>query len=347
MVRQLQGGQADICIAGLTVTPARSEVVDFTVGILEDVISLLIANPAVVGKTKSEVNFVAYVVVFTGRAWLAVLGVALLSSAAHALSLRWTAGGTAGGGLVRARHFASGMRHFLLSLIQRGPNTGESAQYAGGMIFLLTTSIVSYFLFSFYVGDLTASMTVGAKTSRIKNFQDVIDAGYDIHAQEGTSHYGYLRNAKEDSMAHEVYKHHLSHKTAQEYATEQLKDPPKAALFASHLIVLLHKHLLFLRNFDDSVSTQLAIGLQDDSEFREVFNHQLIKLHQTGVLNLLAHKWLKDDEPDDWSHRIFQEEAWPLGYENLLFLMLVLITGVSCSAFILCVEVLLKCTKVN
>ena len=59
---------------------------------------------------------------------------------------------------------------------------------------------------------------------------------------------------------------------------------------------------------------------------------------QAGVLQKLSNKWLDGSRPDDLSHRIFQKEAQPLGYENLSFPALIMTCGVIIGSLLLALE---------
>ncbi len=342
MVGQLRSGEADVCGASLTVTAERSEAIDFTVGFLEDVVSLIVVNPAVVGRNQQELDLMVFLTVFTGPAWIGILGVAVLSAVVHlSTTLALDLGGGHGRCLLQLRGFVVGIHRFFLSLIQRNPDTGEGRQSAGARALLLTVSLVAFFLFSFYGGDLTATMTAGVRAPSLRNFQDVLDTGYKVYSNEGASSYSALKNAKPGSIMSKIYNRVLGHIHAEDFTRQQLENPSKAAYFGSEFIVLEYKRFLFLRNFDDSLSTQLAFGLRKNSEFREIFDYHLIKFRQSGMLELLEHKWLDAEKPDDWSHRIFQEDAIPLGYENLFFPTAIMLGGVSVGMLILCAECVL------
>ncbi len=49
-------------------------------------------------------------------------------------------------------------------------------------------------------------------------------------------------------------------------------------------------------------------------------------------------KWLLESRPEDRSHRIFQEEAVVLGYENLVFPILIISAGIAAALAVLVVE---------
>ncbi len=337
MVRQLQSGKADICGASLTITPARSEAIDFSVGLVDDISSLMILNPAVAGNQKPQIDLMVYLTVYSIEAWLAILGIATFSSIVYTALLN-QARKELNTVYLQLKKFLLEADHFFLSLIQRRSDTGERMQYAGEKIQLITISTVTFLLFSFYGADLTATMTAGVRTSSLSSFQDVLDEDYMVHTKGGSSLYEFFRTAIPGSTAHQVFEKALIVMEYDEFAKKQQQNPSKAVFFNSIFSTTKHKNFLFLRNFDDAASSQLAFGLQKDSELRDMFNYHLNKLRQSGVLKLLMHKWVKEEKPDDWSHRIFQDDAMPLGYENLFFPTMILLVGVSLGMFLLFME---------
>ncbi len=75
-----------------------------------------------------------------------------------------------------------------------------------------------------------------------------------------------------------------------------------------------------------------------DSEFRDAFNYHILKMAQSGVLDKILHKWLQKRKPADRSGKIFVEEPVSLGYDNLFFVVLVLLSGIGLALGMVAVE---------
>ncbi len=88
MIGLLDKKEADILVAGLTATRERSEAVDFSVVLLEDVISLTVARTPVGEGQSADINLMVFLTIFTVQAWLAFLGVALVFGAFYAFVAR-------------------------------------------------------------------------------------------------------------------------------------------------------------------------------------------------------------------------------------------------------------------
>ena len=76
-----------------------------------------------------------------------------------------------------------------------------------------------------------------------------------------------------------------------------------------------------------SITDQISIGLQKDSEYKKVLNYQILKLKECGILQRLI-----KDSP--WDHRKSRKResaitAGTLGFENLLFPFILLGFGIG------------------
>ncbi len=166
-----------------------------------------------------------------------------------------------------------------------------------------------------------------------KLFQDVITKGYQLYSLGGTFTEDFFRRADPDSNAGIIYRDHLTTISSSSDYPKRLKEllfsSQKAALLESPLTYAGDKEVEAVTAFKDAFASQLAFGLQKDSEFTAAFNHHLFKMVQSGVLRQLMYKWLEGRRPEDESDRIFTEDATSLGYENLFFPMVVMLVGLA------------------
>ena len=123
-------------------------------------------------------------------------------------------------------------------------------------------------------------------------------------------------------------------------ATRELrKNPSKRVVIYGTALSFVHAHdFVVLKDFEDRRIVHVAFGLQKDSELKGLLDHHIFKMLQTGVVNSLEMKWVKDNRPPDWSHRIFQEDAMPLGFNHLVFPVIVMILGIMACLIVLCFE---------
>ena len=345
MVRQLMEGAADVCGASLTVTEERGRVIDFSVGIVEDVVSVGMVNPAVAGGQGPNINVLVFLSIFEKAAWMAILGETLLSAIAFAI-IALSKGDDQPSLLNISKNLVLGIYKFFLSLIQRNSNTGDKMGGLSSRILLLTMSALTFVLFTYYGGDLTATMTAGAEQTSLRSFQDILDSEYVLYTREGTAFYDQFQHAELGTVKKKIFDSKLVTLNSEQFFEKFLADPSSPAVYyGSGFSFVNRPERLFLGNFDDVMVGQLAYALQKNSDFREIFNYYIVKYMQTGTLRRLAHKWLKGDKPPDWSQRIYQEEATVLGYENLFFPMTVMLVGMVAGAIFLAVEKLHKKSK--
>ncbi len=143
LVRQLSDGKADIFSDYLTISKARAEVIDYSIGLLEEINSLVYLNPARSENGKpTQINLMVFLTVFSKATWLAILVLAMVVAATELFlhvghDLTTTELITLG---FLARSIASGMHRFFLSLIDRNEDARDSAKSTATRIAFLAVS---------------------------------------------------------------------------------------------------------------------------------------------------------------------------------------------------------------
>ncbi len=172
MVGQLARGEVDLCIGGLTMDAERQTAIDFTVGIITDTVSLVIG-----GYDASDriVSTTAYLEVFSGGVWCALLLLGLLFALAVAAQdsvLPVPGRGKRRGGFA----LGQGLALFFRLLIQLTTEEAAAKPFSFRVAFL-SCSFLCFFMFQCYIGDLTAVMTAKPLSVLPKSFRDVLDQG--------------------------------------------------------------------------------------------------------------------------------------------------------------------------
>ena len=85
-----------------------------------------------------------------------------------------------------------------------------------------------------------------------------------------------------------------------------------------------------------------AFGLQKGSEYTEIFNYNIQKMDEAGILDSLAQEHFSRGST---SLATGVEEAVPLGYDNVLFPCLVLVCGCGLSLLIFGGEIIGRVLK--
>lgn len=71
----------------------------------------------------------------------------------------------------------------------------------------------------------------------------------------------------------------------------------------------------------------LGIGLQKNSEFRELFNYEILKITESGILGKMRNFWL-GGQPVESAESAGSNSVVSLSYNNLLFPFLILCFGI-------------------
>ncbi len=91
-------------------------------------------------------------------------------------------------------------------------------------------------------------------------------------------------------------------------------------------------------DFGQRAPFQIGIGLQPGSELKQVLDHHVLKMVQSGLVRSLFSKWVLRRGPEDRSARFFVEDAEAVGSENLYFPTAVVAIGVALGAAFLSAE---------
>ena len=81
----------------------------------------------------------------------------------------------------------------------------------------------------------------------------------------------------------------------------------------------------------DALYGHLAFGLRKDSELRDIFNYYLLKMEQSGFMDALHQKWLENPYTSNARISSGSEDAFALGYDNVMFPFLGLSFGLVAS----------------
>ena len=347
MVRQLVNGEADLCGASLTITEERSRVIDFSIGVIEDIVSIGMLDPRVSGLQHSEVHLMVFLTVFDSATWIGIIASTVL--AGFAFAVVWMSEGEEDRGektgktRAAAKFVALGLCGVCLSLVQRNPSSGENERFLAAKMLLLTTSALSLVLFSYYGGNLTATMTVGFPRTGLRSFRDVLDSRYGFYLKNGTVYYDMFQHAEEGSPMRRLMDTKARVSTDDEFFLAQQESPSHSVYFGSQFSFIKNEGTLFIQDFDDALVGQLAFAFRKNSDFADLFSYHLVKLFQTGTVDKVSHRWMGGDRPGDWSGRIFQEVPSVLGYENLFFPIIVIIAGTVSALLLLLLENLILC----
>ena len=78
----------------------------------------------------------------------------------------------------------------------------------------------------------------------------------------------------------------------------------------------------------------VSIGLQKNSELVEMFDYQIIKMQENGIIARFKHKWMYNTDKNYYG----MAEAVTLEFENLIFPFMCLVVGIVAAATVLLAE---------
>ena len=334
LVGQLSRGEVDVCPSSLTVTHARSAVVDF--------VQPTVSGPFFFVSRKNErqsLNLWVYFDSFSRGTWicLSLLSLAgyLLYSLISTLSENWKSEG--------------GMT--LLDFVffyQSTLDVGQDKNYKMTLrVLSLSVAFCSVVAFAAYNALLVTNMTIIPKPKVISGLQDFLDGDFQpIIFENGVIHSSF-KHAKPNSLMSRVFKAKIEGNAGAFYANtkeelnylETIPDTVSITLpFGS-----VDPEKYHIIPAPEVLHNQMAFAFPKGSELAPLFNHFLFKLDQTGAVDKLMRKWVHKDKPLE----VFEEttyQAHDLGFENVAFPFVYLAVGFGTSFAIICYEKLKRLT---
>ena len=298
----------------------------------------------VAGKPKgSQINFWVYLRVFGIVSW--AVFVSLLAGFVLAMATIKEMS-SQGSEVSKFDNILSGIATAYYYTFQLGEHHDERRHRGSTTVLTLTLSLLTMFIWIYYTGDIIAEMTSGPGPHPVNNFDDVLTHDYEVVAQ---SFYGNQLKSAKSKAQRDVYNLYLRElKEGQtRYSTKNFRSPlstayknPRKLAFAP-----LNKYaeqnstmlagLTWLK-IDEKSRTHAGFVLQQNSEFKQCFNHYIMKMMEGGILKRLQKKWLYG--PLYVNEEFSLAEPEPLSFSNVLFLFNVLGVGIVASIGIFFVE---------
>jgi len=332
-------GNVHFASTGLTVSFERFEAVDFSFGLMEEILTLMLPKETA-GK---GVNFKAYIIVYQLEAWLGFFAICILSVPVISTSLAVTSERKKSFCVIFS-HMPTSMAFLFRLLIQRDVNL--PTVYLSAKVLLLSLVWINYMIYQLYITDLTAQITSQKSHNHITSFQYLLDNDYTLYLTKGKVYETILESSPKSSAMFRAYTKlgvFIEDETSCNDDTEcwfrLIQTESSSALYLSSLAA--QNPLQVLTNLEEAASYHLAIALPKNSDLTHLFNYHIIKMYEKSFLKRIVHKWLLDGRPEEWTNRIFPQESQPVGVLNLYFPLLILIGGLTGSVCLVAIEVLL------
>ncbi len=321
VVGELSRGEGDMA-SGLTVNKHRSDVIDFTLPILDEVITLIIHK----AYERKIMDGAAFIKIFSSTVWFSIFLILTLASISS-LALSSCYGGPL-------------FYYFYID---------DCITSLSAKVMYVITSTFCFVLFTYYTSDLTSTMTTGPIPKRIASFQDVLDSGdYRVLVVEGAIVHDRLAKAEEGSVMNRVFKKILHDNSnslleSSSMLRERLLKDPKSVAYDNYLTFIHDSDRLTpLMDFSEVAHGQQGFGLQKDSELKEVLSYYLLKMMESGAMSKIIKRHF-DIPPPDWSKQIFiVESPGAIAPANVALLTVILLGGIITATLLACAEVMVN-----
>ena len=340
----LQRRESDVGVAGINLQ--RSHYIDYPITADYQPITLHAAI-----RKGSAPNMWVFVRVFGPFQWmifaallvLLVIGLHVFNVLSHDESSREFGTKRGANKNYQLNSASSGFALVCLYTIQMGSHT--NSKLLASRLSTLTISMLTFIAFAYYTTDITSEMTSGAAEIPIRTFDDVVHYNYKV-VTHGNYYQNLLKRAKPGTAMNTVYKNHFEKKKNIIEAFEEVVKDPKTLHFGNKALVrglappvkaLVQQ--TFPLNMDDAVYSSATMTLQKDSEFLQLFNHYILKAHETGLFKRFFRKHYMNLFTKENYEMV---EPQPLGFNNVMFLFIVLAVGICLSVTLALTEFALK-----
>ena len=271
MVGMLVRNETDIVAAHMTITKQRSEVIDYCKPWKFSVFTLI----APVDRAP-QLNYLVYMEVWRDSylVWGLILGSMLLFGLIFYVISQFgphnfhDSSHSDVFGLLQGVAFSM---FFYMQLTYRA-----SVDSTAGRIAFISASMCAYVLFSYWTADLTAGMTTGPRNVPIRNFQDIIDNDYKVITRPSTANSEFLRTAREGTPMLKVWNEMKDDESRFHIkisdALNIIDNDPKTLFWAPDMNIIGNNRYEWLK-IEDAVYTQAGFGVQQNSEFTQLFDY--------------------------------------------------------------------------
>ncbi len=340
LVGKVHRREADLAATMLSVTLERSTVISYSHVFLAGKAALVILDLHESNHKRFNLN--PFLKVFSAKTWFFLIAVLLLIFMSH-VTVSWAKSET---------EVLAGIEAALVfvyaSLLQLNVTSPNSLSFR---IIYLTSAMLSFMVMAHIGGMLTAVMATKESPATLMSFADTVKYGYQVIVARDSSYALDLELAPRGSGKRLVFDSMVKdnpdayHTRAPSGIRDVLLKSPKTALYTSSYMFMGDTKLKTLTELDDTLNDLLAFALQKNSELLGLFNHNMVKLYETGVLDFLRHKWISSRSLDKalrFGGGSKVNESSALGYVNLATPALILVVGMFMGVLTVATEAVLS-----
>ncbi len=243
--------------------------------------TLITVDPAYLG-IRPTINYMAFITVFKPSAWLVMLFFVIVSVLSYMIYFKIAEGS-------KLSKLISPSLSFAYFMVLKFGNIAIGSKISGKLFFLFLAAF-STVAMSFYEGMLTCFMTAGEPQNEIRSFADLIDSKYHLVVSRGSTHHQDLKAAQLGSGKQRAFDFMKKRYGDSIYMDNQMMATLKSRMIEDPNLIAYANVLTFLGdsrflplNIEDKVAHSAALAFPKDSELLELFNHNMIWYHQSGV----------------------------------------------------------------
>ncbi len=325
----------DLSTAGLSISSDRTEVMDFSIGLYEDQLTIMQA----INYENKAFNVMAYLHIFDLYSWLTCGVIVALLALCFAL-ISWTN--------IEQFHDANDSEHFgylngialvVIAVIQRDYCI-KVANNSSRLLFNVTC-IFGFLIFAYYNAVLTSLMTSDPQMTSIDSFRDIYENNIRIFTWGGTSASTAFKNSKPGSYMKMVYDRMIAEDPnnfelySMSLIMKRVLANPSNVYFGS-TVASVGDSRIHIRQIEETITSQSALGFPSNSEIQPLFNFHLQQMYDTGLLKVLCTRWTT--EGVDSLEAVQEQQASILDYNNLFFPFAIVVGGGAVSVILLILE---------
>ena len=329
VIKILNEGEAEFSAFPLSMTMERNQAIEYSFPIRLFKLRLWMQAP------KQTTSFLTYLNVFSPEYFLATFAALILLI----ISLVTFQDGSSV--VTRILTSAVTASASMLSL-DVGSNVSPRPSHR---IIVLTIFLYGYLTWSVYNAALISSLTSYEPTWPVERFDQVIERGYQILTKKGSVTNEILRNGKDTRRIYDetIEGNDNAHYKSADDLMEKILSGKKYLGFVSETFGNLHVGKRRLHCDISSPNTvkiilQEGLGFKPGSQYRDIFNHHILKMRIRGTLNKIhqeAHKKLPTNDCK-------QSGYSTLSYENVAAMFILLVVFVGLSLIVALMELLLS-----
>lgn len=234
------------------------------------------------------------------------------------------------------------------ALVSQGAS--DDFAQASRKILLLSALIFGWFALNVFSARLISNLSIGISSDQIKSLQDIETYGFDLFINGLGSELSMFKHAPDGSLNKRLWDSKIS-RNSKFFSNNVIdsfvenKDLASAAVYLDILVanwVSDHSYQgCQIETRPISAQVELAFGFNKNFKLQSMFDYQIRKMDQSGVLHKLKQKWLYPAETNrEYICSDNSQEVLEVDFGNVFEFFKILIVGTVISLVSFCLELL-------